>query len=745
MMSSGRSVWRSHSLPVLSSVIALSVAWIAPARAQSAPPDAATATPPPVDAKPPADTQPPAEATAPAAPALPPTPDATPPAPFAPPAPPAPSTPPPAEPVRDTAPPAEPSGGTPSIAELSAMSLEDLLNVEVVAPSKKAELESDAPAVVQVITAREISWLGFNTLEEVLEYAVGLSSINGEGNTFTTTTVRGNTLVNYQTNTLLLLDGVPIYRPYDGSFDFLAIPLSAIKQIEIVKGSNSVLYGTNAISAVIDIRTKDKDTASALLRLGRFNSMHSEVSFYKKYDNDVTASVFVDSTSTTGEPQTFVDEKSKTLHLKKSLEAHAVIATLGYKGFVGRIQQFERDAPSVKTRGFPIVTDPSGKQFPKPELNDETGWLVTGGYAHKLDDKTQLATRLTYYQWRLDKDITNGLWTYTSKQLQAEADLDLNPVSWTSVTLGTQFEYQKARRYQGDVGMYDIGKDNNPTYTAALYANGEARLPQQPVSFFYGARYYLSVYDGTDGSVKLQNLSPRAAVVYKPINSVVLKGIFGQSFRAPTYFEKEVSSAQVLGNTELKPEKSTSFDLAATYKGPFFNINVDFFHQTIRDKITRVRLPDPDTRSQNQNVGDVTFDGIETWGKFQMSSRIEGFVGHSWIARAKQDAGDGMGALDFKFSYDHQLTAGFLAKIGDRVGFSASAKYLTSWEDAPAYGLLNAQLMYDVAPQLQCALSVHNITGSNVELPEIARDDDDVPTIPKTEVTTVYGSVSYTF
>ena len=222
------------------------------------------------------------------------------------------------------------------------MSLEDLLNVEVVAASKKPELESEAPAVVQVITAREISWLGFNTLEEVLEYAVGLSSINGEGNTFTTTTVRGNTLVNYQTNTLLLLDGVPIYRPYDGSFDFASIPLSAIKQIEIVKGSNSVLYGTNAISAVIDIRTKDKDTASFLVRLGRFNTMHSEAAFYKNVDG-ITASVFVDSTNSTGEPLDYVDELNQTLRLKKSLESHSVIATLGYKELL-------RSRPAVPAR-----------------------------------------------------------------------------------------------------------------------------------------------------------------------------------------------------------------------------------------------------------------------------------------------------------------------------------------------------------------------------------------------------------
>lgn len=626
------------------------------------------------------------------------------------------------------------------------MSLEDLLTVEVTAPSKKPELESEAPAVVQVITASEIEWLGFNSLEEVLEYAVGLSSINGEGNTFTTTTVRGNTLVNYQTNTLLLVDGVPIYSPYDGSFDFASIPLAAIQQIEIVKGSNSVLYGTNAISAVIDIRTKTKDTSSFKLRLGRFNSMHSEAAFSRKF-GDLTASVFADTTSTTGEPLTYHDELGQTLELPKSSKTHAVIATLGYKGFSARVQQYERDNPSVKTRGFPTLTDPDGNVLVKPELNVEDGWLVTGGYAGKLNKMAKLTTRLTYHNWRLDKDVTNGIWNYSSKQVQAEADVDLDPVPWTTVTVGTQVEWQKARRYQGDVGMYDVGKDDRPTYTAAVYANGEIKA-RKDLSFFYGGRFYVSDYDAVGGSVVLKNLSPRAAVVYKPVKSVVVKGIFGQSFRAPTYFEKEAASAKVLGSPDLKPERSTSYDLVGTYKHKYFNVSLDVFHQIINDKITRAPIPnDPMKRSSNQNVGDVTFDGAELWGTLQVTDRLEGFGGWSWIFRARQNPGDSMPTTDFKFIYDHDVTGGLLVRLTREIAVSGSAKYQSHWEDAPAYGLLNARIMYRplAKENLELSLDLHNITDTRVLLPEIARDKPEVPTIPKTEARMVFGTISYSF
>jgi outer membrane receptor protein involved in Fe transport len=391
--------------------------------------------------------------------------------------------------------------------------------------------------------------------------------------------------------------------------------------------------------------------------------------------------------------------------------------------------------------------DGDGNVLVKPELNVENGWLVTGGYQSRLNRIAKLNARLTYYHWRLDKDVTNGIWNYSSKQVQAEVNVDLEPVEWTSLTVGTQLEWQKARRYLGDTHMYDVGATDRPTYTAALYANGEVKALKN-LSLFYGARYYLSMYDAVDDSVVLQNLSPRAAVVYKPHPSVVVKGIFGQSFRAPTYFEKEAASPKVLGSPDLKPEKSTSFDLVSTYKAKYFNLNVDLFHQTINDKITRARIPgDPMMRSQNQNVGDVSFDGAELWGKFQVSKRVEGFGGYSYIWRARQNAGDGSPDEDFKFIYHHQLTGGVLARITPQIAVSGSAKYMSQWEDAPAYGLLNARLIYRplTKENLEVSFDVHNITDTRVLLPEIARDDDAVPTIPKEEARMFFGTIAYTF
>ena len=194
-------------------------------------------------------------------------------------------------------------------------------------------------------------------------------------------------------------------------------------------------------------------------------------------------------------------------------------------------------------------------------------------------------------------------------------------------------------------------------------------------------------------------------------------------------------------------EKSTSFDLVASYKTKWFTVNLDGFHQVISDKITRVKIPgDAMGRSQNANVGDVSFDGVEAWGKVKLTTRLEGFAGYAGVFRAEQDPGDGA-TEDFKLIYEHQLTGGFITRITPKFAVSGSAKYLSRWEDAAAYGLLNGRLIYRplAKEDLELSFDVNNILDNRVEVPEIARDNDAVPTLPKTEARRFFGSMSYSF
>ncbi len=81
--------------------------------------------------------------------------------------------------------------------------------------------------------------------------------------------------------TLLLIDGVPVSDPagIGGALDLRVLPLSGVERIEIVKGSQSTLYGTNAIAGVINIITRESEpslfNADGSLSYGSFNTLNA--------------------------------------------------------------------------------------------------------------------------------------------------------------------------------------------------------------------------------------------------------------------------------------------------------------------------------------------------------------------------------------------------------------------------------------------------------------------------------------
>ncbi len=139
--------------------------------------------------------------------------------------------------------------------ELFELSLEDLMNTEIVTATKKSQKISEVPANVRVITAEEIKEKGYFTLEEALSDLPGFQFRNIVGfNSYVF--LRG---VPSQNNLILVLvDGIQINELNSGGFyGGGQYNLSNVKQIEVVYGPASALYGTNAISGIINIITND--------------------------------------------------------------------------------------------------------------------------------------------------------------------------------------------------------------------------------------------------------------------------------------------------------------------------------------------------------------------------------------------------------------------------------------------------------------------------------------------------------
>jgi len=136
----------------------------------------------------------------------------------------------------------------------SAKSMDEV----VITANKFPQKQSSTGKVLTVITQEQLQKNAGRTISEILNEQVGVS-VNGATNTLGTIQflyTRGAAFA----NTLILIDGIPLNDPsnINSEFDLNTFPTYQIERIEILKGAQSTLYGSDAVAGVVNIITKKK-------------------------------------------------------------------------------------------------------------------------------------------------------------------------------------------------------------------------------------------------------------------------------------------------------------------------------------------------------------------------------------------------------------------------------------------------------------------------------------------------------
>ncbi len=145
--------------------------------------------------------------------------------------------------------------------KLKKMSLEELMNIEIMSVSRHPEKLKEAASAVQIITQKDIRGSGAKTLPEALRLAPNLQVAQVNSSQWAIS-ARGfnNVLAN---KLLVLIDGRTVYTPlYAGVFwDVQNLVLEDVERIEVISGPGGTLWGANAVNGVVNIITKNsKDT-----------------------------------------------------------------------------------------------------------------------------------------------------------------------------------------------------------------------------------------------------------------------------------------------------------------------------------------------------------------------------------------------------------------------------------------------------------------------------------------------------
>jgi outer membrane receptor for ferrienterochelin and colicin len=156
-----------------------------------------------------------------------------------------------------------PASADSSVAALLSLDLESLMDVKVTTASRFEDKLSDAPSIMSVVTSDELRRFSGLTLNEILQTVPGLTGSTQFFIDRSMVSALGDQTKTDGSHILFLINGRPTREVMDGGIisDLLeSFPVDILERIEVIKGPGSVLYGSNAFSAVVNLITKKADT-----------------------------------------------------------------------------------------------------------------------------------------------------------------------------------------------------------------------------------------------------------------------------------------------------------------------------------------------------------------------------------------------------------------------------------------------------------------------------------------------------
>src|SRR6201997_4100677 len=156
-----------------------------------------------------------------------------------------------------------------NVPDVTAMSMEDLMNMQVTSVSKRTQKVADAAAAIFVITQDDIRRSGATSIPEALRLAPGLEVARIDQNKWAIGSRGFNG--RFDNKLLVLIDGRSVYTPlFSGVYwNIQDVLLQDIDRIEVIRGPGATLWGANAVNGVINIITKPAaSTQSGLVSAG---------------------------------------------------------------------------------------------------------------------------------------------------------------------------------------------------------------------------------------------------------------------------------------------------------------------------------------------------------------------------------------------------------------------------------------------------------------------------------------------
>jgi len=493
----------------------------------------------------------------------------------------------------------------------------------VVTATGVAAPRAAVPAAVSVLRGDELRSRGVRWVADALRDVPGLAvARNGSIGGLTSAFVRGGESDYVQ----VLVDGVQSNDP-GGAFDFSSLTMDDVERIEIVRGPVSVLYGSDAVTGVIQIFTRRG--------MGR-----PRVEVSAGAGRSARVGPGATGSFTSFDAATTVSGAASIASYAFSAARHATDGAYAYNNAYGNTTLSGRMSvrPDARTDAtitarwtdgtYHYPTNGAGalvdrNQFSSNEalaLGLDAGralrpWLegrfsvATRGGSNLIDDRPDdAADTLGGYALRVADDI---------RRSTAQVFFNLRPAERVTVTLGGEAEWQSARNgtsSESSFGPFESASDNERT-NRALYSQLLA-TPVGGVHLTAGGRI-----DDNDRFGTFRTY--RVGLNIEPAPHVVVRAAAGTGFKEPTFYEN-YAEGFVRGNPALQPERTRNIEVGAeiALPGDRLGLSATLYRQRFRNLIQFTFSPADPADPNYFNIGEAEANGIEVSARWSDPSGL---------------------------------------------------------------------------------------------------------------------------
>jgi vitamin B12 transporter len=556
---------------------------------------------------------------------------------------------------------------------------------------------------VSVINKEELLQLSSNSVIDALRQvpSVWVEEQGGPGG-ITSIALRGAEA----NHTLVLLDGVQLNDPTNtrgGAFDLNAINIESIERIEIIRGAQSAVYGSDALAGVIHIITQPpgKSTVTVNASVGTDDYASVGVSAAGKVSGIGYA--FGIQTKDAGEPIPGSTAKNTEFTSRLNWQQENNSVSFNYRYLDGERTSFPEQSGGPE---FAV-----GRDLDNSDYKDQSAAL---SWVSQINTVWQSKVSGSWYQ-RDEDTYSPGISPFYEVPVNSSIiDFNRTQFSWVN-TLGDQ------QKLWANIGVETKKEDGNSKgylFDPSVYPNNFA-LDRQIDSAFINLNAYATKDWLVQASIRRDdaegfeaNDSGQVGTKFALDDNWTLFANWGEGFKLPSFF---ALGHALVGNTELQPETVTTRDAGVEFTSDSISARISYFDNHYRNLI------DFDAETfKNVNRSRVETSGVESEINWQAQENLSLRAHASYtdidmissdnhlLGRPQSTYGT---SVHYALNDQWQFNVNYL-RVDDRFAVTRYAG-MDDEQVLDAYNRIDASAQWQINTLTQLGLSVENLTDEN--------------------------------